>query len=83
MNSILGVQVQIIPDQPRYQLPTDLLLPPGFREEFDAWARGYLGSTNMLRDGEVLYSGPGPKSIFYLNPRTWAQMRQQLSKDID
>lgn len=78
MNSILGIRVQIIPDQPRYQLPADLPLPPGFREELSAWAREFLGSTNMLRDGEVLCSRVEPKTI-YLNPRTWAQMRNQLS----
>lgn len=57
MNTILGINVIVVPDQARYQLPAEVMpgvpWPPGFREEVNAWARGFFRPVNLLRDGEV------------------------------
>jgi hypothetical protein len=79
--ALLGMKVVISEDQPRYQLPADLLLPPGFRDEFNAWACGFLGTFNQLKDGEVICMQRA--GVLMMNPRTFAQVRASLTKDFD
>ena len=71
--AFLGMKVIVSPDRPRYQLPDDLLLPPGFRDEFNAWARGYFGTRNKLKDGEVICMQR--EGVLMMNPRTFAQVK--------
>ena len=59
--TIFGMQVVLSPDVPRYTLPAEVIpgvpWPPGFREEVNAWAFWYLGTTNTLPLGTVLKIG--------------------------
>lgn len=59
--TIFGIRVVLSPDVPRYKLPAEVIpgvpWPPGFREEVNAWAFWYLGTTNMLPLGTVLKIG--------------------------
>ena len=71
--ALLGMKVIVSPDRPRYQLPDDLLLPPGFRDEFNSWARGFLGAVNQLKDGEVICMQR--EGVLMMNPRTFAQVK--------
>ena len=79
MNSLLGLNIIVSPDHPKYELPREVIpgvpWPPGFREDINAWSLGFLGTRNLLKNGEVLAA----QGAFYLNPRTYAQLRKQLS----
>jgi hypothetical protein len=68
-----GLLVFVTCDTPRYQLPADLPLPEGFREEFNDWARRELGHTNKLPDSATLVIG----NRIYMNPRTYAHMKKE------
>lgn len=76
MNTILGFRVHVIPDAPRYTLPPELLpgvpWPVGFRDEFNAWARPFLGHTNLMHDGEIVCTNG---SDVFMNPRTVAALK--------
>ena len=75
--ALFGVPVVVEPVRYRYQLPDDLPLPPGFREEFNAWARSFLGTLPpLLEDGEVLSTC----GRLHMNAATWAQVQKQLRK---
>ena len=70
-----GIPIRVAPDVPRYQLPEDLPLPPGFREDLNAWARGFLGiQTPILVDGEVIST----LDALYMNPRTYKMVKGKL-----
>jgi hypothetical protein len=82
--NFFGVNVCVTPDLPRYQLPKRLDLPcgvsiefkPEFRREINAWAREFLGTTNLLRDGEMVMTQSGEA---FVNPRTYAVFKAQVS----
>ena len=70
-----GLDVVVMPDPLRYQLPEGLHLPAGFREDFNAWAREFLGrGQSLLPEGEVwMIAGRA-----YMNPGTYAATRDKL-----
>lgn len=78
----MGVDIHVVQDAPRYLLPerlalpcgVDLEWPPGFRDEFNAWARSFLGSTCVLQDGEVQMVG---LRLAMMNLRTYETLRAQ------
>lgn len=82
VGTFMGVNVHVVPDAPRYQLPerlslpcgVDLEWPPGFRDEFNEWARSFLGSTCLLRDGEVLMIG---RTSALMNLRTYEKFKAE------
>jgi hypothetical protein len=57
-------------DVPRYVLPREVISgvpwPPGFREEINRWALGFLGMTNPVPRGTVFMIGAG---LSVMNPR--------------
>ena len=75
-----GIKVFVVPDVPRYQLPADLPLPPGFREDFNTWALEFLGIQKPpLPDGEAL---PIDNTV-YMNPRTYRAMKAKLGGGVE
>lgn len=79
VGSIYGMTVCLVPDPPRYQLPAEVMpgvpWPAGFREGFNAWARGLLGhGVNLLEDGRSLVDTAN--SAVYVNPRTFEALRR-------
>lgn len=60
VGSIYGMSVCLVPDPPRYQLPAEVMTgvpwPAGFREEFNAWAQGFLGRANQTLHDLALIS---------------------------
>lgn len=76
---IYGMSVRLVPDRPRYELPAEVIpgvpWPAGFREEINAWAKGFLGhSGNLLEDGRSLVDTAN--SVVYVNPRTFEALRR-------
>jgi hypothetical protein len=70
-----GIKIVVVPDVPRYQLPADLPLPNGFREDFNAWARGFLGIQKpWLRDGQSVNT----HGAIHMNPRTYEMVKHKL-----
>lgn len=73
-----GLKVVVVEDRPRYQLPEELI--PGvpwnkeFRDEFNQWARSFLGSTNQIPDGQM----GGVGGMVFVNPRTYDKLRQEF-----
>lgn len=53
--SLFGMKVVESPDRPRYTLPEEVMpgvpWPAGFREDFNRWAVGRLGTVNMIPPG--------------------------------
>ena len=91
--TVMGTPVYVVPDQPRYVLPEEVIpgvpWPPGFREETNAWSRRVCGEWNLLADGEVMAVDRGlmqcgrPSGtdwMLKMNPRTY-QMTLQALKD--
>ena len=71
-----GISVFVSPDRPKYELPAEAIpgvpWPEGFRDDLNRWARDYLGTWNIVKDGESLVT---PTSVF-MNPRTYAVFRR-------
>ncbi len=63
---ILGMDVIVVNDTPKYVLPEEVLpgvpWPPGFRDEFNAWSKGFLGATNVLSDWQA-YHFPNSRNL--------------------
>jgi hypothetical protein len=80
MFSIYGMSIQVSPDVPKYELPEELLpgvpWPESFREYINEWSRDFIGTTNLLRDGEVLKT----MNALHVNPRTYTQMRDHFKE---
>jgi hypothetical protein len=69
------MRVVVVRDAPRYQLPEDLPLPSGFREDPNAWALEFLGIQKpLLPDGQALTVD----NTVYMNPRTYEAMKAKL-----
>lgn len=64
---LVGMKVQIAPETPKYKLPEDLPLPPGFREEFNAWALARFGTTCIV-----------PKDQLYIINKNTVVMQQMM-----
>lgn len=89
--TVMGTPVYVVPDQPRYVLPAEVIpgvpWPPGFREETNAWSLRVCGRWNLLTDGEVMsadisYLHDGRpirvQPTLRMNPRTYKQFVQAL-----
>ncbi len=76
--TLFGFRLIVTPDRPRYELPAEILpglpWPEGFREEINAWARGFFRPVNMLQDGAAVVM-TSPSDAVMMNPRTLAAMR--------
>lgn len=81
-STFMGLRVYVAPDVPRYVLPDRLRLPcgvdiewpPGFRDEINAWSLSFLGTVNLLPDGQVL----GTPGSVHMNPRTYAKFKSAV-----
>ena len=69
-----GIDVVVQRDQPGYVLPEDLMLPPAFRAQFNAWAAEFFRPKNLLADDQVIHIKP--LNQFRMNPRTYAKFLQ-------
>lgn len=76
MTTLYGLDVVVTSDRPRYLLPDEVIpgvpWPKGFREEFNGWSRSYLGTWNMVPDGQV-YEMMGR---MLMNSSTYQRLRQ-------
>lgn len=75
-----GMPVIVSYDRPGYRLPEDLMLPPKFREEFNAWAAAFFRpKPSPIPDGQVIFAnpgglfGPGGQQQLHMNQRTYAK----------
>lgn len=79
MKALLGYNVNVVPDRPKYKLPAEICpgvpWPPGFRDEINAWSASFLGMANLMRDGEVFFS---QQDGYYMNPRTYDAVRKSM-----
>lgn len=71
---MIGIPVYIVPDTPRWQLSADCPVTDAYRTETNAWAREFFGTTNLLKDGQVV-ERTRPRA-FYMNPRTAAALKK-------
>jgi len=76
MHSIYGLRVYVSPDRQKHKLPDEVIpgvvpWPAGFKEEMDAWLLSFFGTTNTVKDGEVLTT---PGSV-HMNPRTFEKLK--------
>lgn len=73
-----GLMIFIQPDRPNYVLPAEVCpgvpWPPGFREDINAWSRDFLGTWNLLRDGEAMTLHG---EAVHMNPRTYVALMVQ------
>jgi hypothetical protein len=76
LNTTIGLKVCIQPDTHR-TLPAEVCpgvpWPPGFKEEIDAWMKGFFKPCNMLKDGEVW--NDRTNDTIHVNPRTWQRLK--------
>jgi hypothetical protein len=57
--------------------------PPGFREEINAWAKGFLGGSCLVKPGEALVVnnsvlgglGGAPTQTIVVHPETYGVLR--------
>lgn len=68
---INSMKVVESPDRPRYTLPAEVIpgvpWPPGFREEFNHWSVGFLGTTNVVPNGMAYVLAGG--SMLVMRPQ--------------
>ena len=61
--SFAGLRIVESPDRPRYTLPAEVIpgvpWPSGFREEFNRWSVGFLGTVNVLPAGTMYVMAGG------------------------
>jgi hypothetical protein len=61
MMQLGGLRVIVSPDRPRYVLPDEVIpgvpWPPGFRDEINAWSASFLGTWNVVPEGQALVMG--------------------------
>lgn len=76
MHSFMGFRVVVSPDQPKYQLPKDIQVTQAFREDFDRWALGFFGTTNLVPDGQMLVI-QGRELL--MSPRTLGQLKTEVA----
>lgn len=60
---LFGLRVIEAPEHARYTLPEEVIpgvpWPPGFRDEINRWSRSFLGTTCVVKPGEMLMIGGG------------------------
>lgn len=71
---LFGLAVHVSPDTPRMRLAEDCPCTPEYRVELNAWMLEFFGTTNMLKDGEVLEVS-WPSQHLLMNPRTFAKLQ--------
>ncbi len=79
--NLFGMEVIVYPDRPRYQLPAELLpgipWPAGFRDDFNAWAVGFLGTVPLI-DPNAAYVLHGRTLV--MGPRAFAALQRQQAQ---
>ena len=73
-----GVNVVVRRDQPGYILPEDLMLPPAFRAQFNAWAANFFRPKNLLADDQVIHLKQ--LNQIHMNPRTYEKFKKALKE---
>lgn len=76
------MSVIVAPDRPKMTLMDEVIpgvvsWPPGFKEKMDAWMLSFFGTTNLLKDGEVMKMG---EHSLYVNPRTFVTLKQAAAR---
>jgi hypothetical protein len=76
VNSLLEMNVVVVPDKPRYQLPPDLaaILPWPMAQEFNTWAKSFLGMVNDIPDNEIRQS----RHTIFCNPRMYERIKREF-----
>lgn len=79
MTPFASLKIVVSPDRAKYVLPEWLVpgvvpWPPGFRDEINAWSFGFLGTWNVIPDGQVIH-GAALNGAVCMNPRTAAALR--------
>jgi hypothetical protein len=76
--TLYGMKVFVAPDRPKMQLSPSVceVLAPEFIAETNLWMLSFFGTTNLLKDGEVI--SDLVNHAFHMNPRTWAQVRTAI-----
>lgn len=81
METWQGLNIQVVPDFPKYVLPEEVCpgvpWPPGFRDMINAWSLDFLGTTCLLPDEQVYQT---EKSTLVMNSRTYRRMQLELGK---
>lgn len=80
-----GINIVVVPDLPRYQLPAEVMpgvqWPLGFRDRINAWARDFLGNLpHILPDGRTAMLRDGHRSSLHMNPRTYEMVKAQMDR---
>jgi hypothetical protein len=78
-DTLYGFRVIVASDVPKLQLgePVKQYLTPEQIADHNAWMRDFFGTTNRLRDGEVVTSHASRS--FHMNPRTYQQLTQAVA----
>jgi hypothetical protein len=80
-DTIYGLRIIVSPDHYR-ELPEEVMpgipWPPGFREEINAWMKGFFRPWNAVNDGEMLTSDR--MGTVYMNPRTFERLKTELGE---
>lgn len=79
VSRLYGLPIVVSPDRPKYVLPEWLVpgvvpWPPGFRDEINAWSTDFLGTWNMIPDGQMI-TGLAAGGAIFMNPRAYAALR--------
>ena len=72
--SLAGMKILVVPDEPGYKLPEDMILKPEFREQFNAWAASFFKPKNLLADDRVIRTG----DTLMMNPRMYEKLMEQI-----
>lgn len=77
--SLLGINIIVAPDKPRYTLPAEVLpgipWPAGFKENIDSWASKFFKPVPTIPDNEVYFIG---SKNMTMNPRTYNAVKVKL-----
>lgn len=80
--TFLGMKIVLSPDRPRYTLPEELVpgvpWPAGFREQINSWSLSYLGTVNLLPEGQVLVVG----STITMRPDDYRRCKAEFQKSM-
>ena len=79
ITSIGGLKVYVQPDSPKMQLSESIkeVLSPDFVTEINAWMVDFFGVTNLIPDGQFLFSEKF--GFTTMNPRTYARFLAEVN----